>query len=253
MCYRLLFQIYGIYGLEWKSYPLLGLFACITTLNAFILARRLKPPQNSVNGWWQVLKLTFRLSAQFLLGMLASTFLIYKLLPWFNKQDGYIKVAVAAFSPIVTPKAISRIGAQRLESIHPGTAHVFVSMLYGTGTISLRILQADMNTLALYIALSVVHGIVDVLERLAITMRDNIWEYLLNRLFRKYRSPRSRRFMANLSIQIMLQEATALLSALGFVQLYVMYGDFKPSNTTHDPVHGDFFIRATTGLFKHIA
>ncbi|KAJ7336003.1 hypothetical protein OS493_013373 [Desmophyllum pertusum] len=69
-------------------------------------------------------------------------------------------------------------------------------------------------------------------------MRDHIWEYaykLLSRCSRsqtrdfhagKARTPRSMRFVADISIQLLLTEAGALVSSVGFIQLYkFMYPD----------------------------
>ncbi|KAK3699449.1 hypothetical protein QZH41_018621, partial [Actinostola sp. cb2023] len=186
----------------------------------------------SPHQWKKVLKLAFSFSAQFILGMSANIFLVYKLLPWYNKQDENTKVVVAAFCPLLTafPKVVSRLAAQKLKDIHPGTAHVFVGVLYGSTAIVFRIMQAELTSFGLfaYAALGVGHAFVDLFERLTITMRDHIWEYFYRFVMRcrrrpssKYRSPRSRRFMADRC------EVPS-------------YNDYQ--------VIGDFFMRAVTGL-----
>lgn len=254
MSYRLYFELYGIYKVWWMSFPLNALFTSMTIVNSFILARHFRPRPIP---WKKVIKLAFSFSAQFILGMSANIFLVYKLFPWYNKQDENTKVVVAAMCPLLTalPKVVSRLAAQKIKDIHPGTAHVFVGVLYGSTAIVFRIMQAELTSFALFVALGIGHAIVDLLERLTITMRDHIWEYLYKlirfhqrRPLSKYCCPRSRRFMADVSIQIMLQEGTGLVSALGFIQLYhFMYSDTKPAYSDF-PVLGDFLIRATTGL-----
>jgi hypothetical protein len=253
MTYRLVFQLFGIYKIWWMSYPLNALFTSMSIINSFILARHFKPRPIS---WKIVSVLAFSFSAQFVLGMSANIFLVYKLLPWYNEQVESTKVVVAACCPLLTalPKVVSRLAAQNLEDVHPGTAHVFVGLLYGSTAIVFRIMQAELTSFELFVALGVGHAIVDLLERLTITMRDSIWEYLYKRMrclrrpTQKYRSPRSRRFIADVSIQIMLQEATGLVAALGFITLYhFMYSDEKPSYSDYK-VLLDFLIRALTGL-----
>lgn len=254
MSYRLYFELYGIYKLWWMSYPLNALFTTMVIVNSVILARHFRArPQR----WKKVIELAFSLSAQFILGMSANLFLVYKLFPWYNTQEENTKVFIAALCPLLTalPKVVSRLAAQNIKDIHPGTAHVFVGVLYGTTAIVFRIMQAELTSFELFIALGIGHAIVDLLERLTITMRDHIWEYVYKvircrrrRPSSKYRCPRSRRFIADVSIQIMLQESTGLVSALGFIQLYhFAYSDIKPSYTDYRVLE-DFLIRACTGL-----
>ncbi|KAK3724332.1 hypothetical protein QZH41_010843, partial [Actinostola sp. cb2023] len=81
------------------------------------------------------------------------------LLPWYNKQDENTKVVVAAFCPLLTafPKVVSRLAAQKLKDIHPGTAHVFVGVLYGSTAIVFRIMQAELTSFGLFAALGICH------------------------------------------------------------------------------------------------
>jgi hypothetical protein len=135
---------------------------------------------------------------------------------------------------------------------HPGAAHVFVSVTYGLSAVVFRVMQAELTSMGLFVGLGIVHAIIDIVERITITMRDHIWEYLYRLIRRqtsrqpKYRTPRSRRFIADVSIQIMMQEVTALMIALGFINVYqFMYSD---ANLFNYQLITDFFIRASIGL-----
>ncbi|XP_032226584.2 uncharacterized protein LOC116609874 [Nematostella vectensis] len=253
MSYRLYFQLFGIYKVSWMSFPLNALFTLMIILNSWILGRHFMPA--SIKG---ALKYAFIFCAQFVLGMSANLFLVYKLLPWYNSvQSESVKVIVAGLCPLLTaiPKVVARLGAQKLNGVlHPGTANVFVGVLYGATAIVFRIMQAELTSLAFFIALGIGHAVVDMLERLSITMRDYLWGRLYQiirrqeRLKAKYSPPRSRRFIADISIQIMLQEATGLISALGFIHLYhFMYSD-KEKPFTDTSVLMNFFTRSITGL-----
>ncbi|XP_032226762.1 uncharacterized protein LOC116610153 [Nematostella vectensis] len=252
MSYRLYLQLYGIYKLPWMSFPLNVLFTTMVLLNAWILGRHFS--SLSIKG---AVKYAFILSAQFTLGMFITYLLVYKLLPWYNVQSESMKVFIAGACPIVTaiPKVVSRLGAQKLNRVvHPGTANVFVGALYGASAIVFRIMQAELSSIDLFIALGIGHAFIDMLERLTITMRDYLWERFCRLFCRqrrplsKYSTPRSRRFMADVSIQILIQESTSLIAALGFIHLFhFMYSNNKPPFTDNS-VLINFAIRCIIGL-----
>ena len=122
---------------------------------------------------------------------------------------------------------IVRLAAQRIDFLHPGDAHVLLNVLYTGSAIVFRVLQAELTSLPLFTLLSVADGAVDLLERLTIVARDYLWYYIYKNLKRdrietittadQFRTPRSMRFIADMSIQIILGESTALMAAVGFI------------------------------------
>lgn len=149
------------------------------------------------------------------------------------------------------PKAIARIAVPKLNLVHPGVLHLLVSTLYTASAVVFRVMQAELTSFRLFVALGVGHAVIDLLERITVMMRDHIWEYMYKLMSRcdrsqtrnflagQARTPRSMRFVADVSIQLLLTEPTALVSAVGFIQLYrIMYPD-----NLHAP--GEYF----TGLF----
>ena len=111
-----------------------------------------------------------------------------------------------------------------------------------------RVMQAELTSLQLFILLSFARGAVDLLERLTIVVRDYLWYFIYRKLNRdtpmlsaeKFRTPRSMRLTADMSIQMILGESTALIATVGFIQLYsFMYNEADPSFSELTP----FFIR----------
>lgn len=162
---------------------------------------------------------------------------------------------IAGGLPLVTaiPKVIVRLAAQRIDWIHPGESHVLLSVLYSASAIVFRVMQAELTRLQLFILLSFVHGAVDLIERLTIVIRDYLWYFVYKKLKRdvtilsadKFRSPRSMRFIADMSVQMILGESTACIAAVGFIQLYsFMYNDVTPSF----PEMAQFFVRVSIAL-----
>ena len=143
--------------------------------------------------------------------------------------------------------------------MHPGSSHVLVSCLYSATAIVFRVMQAELTSFPLFILLGLGHALIDLIERQTITMRDHVWEYLFrctglcccrNAPCRigKLRTPRSQRLVADLSIQIILGESTALIMAVGYFQLYkFMYSDSGPSFSDYSLIF-DFLKRVATGL-----
>ena len=249
--YRLYLQMIGMYGASWKSFPLNGLFCAVILINNYLLARHFYP-----RSLKSTIQLDFILSSQFLLGLPAALLLVNFWFPWYLRQDEHIKVIIASCSPLLTaiPKVVSRLGVQTLYGVvHPGTAHVLVDSLYAASAVVFRVMQSELTGFSYFIALGIAHAAIDLVERITITMRDHIWEYLYRLVRRqrrpmpKYRSPRSRRFIADVSIQMMLQETTGLVSVLGFMTVYqVLYTREKPF--VDYKIIMEFIKRATAGL-----
>ena len=103
-------------------------------------------------------------------------------------------------------------------------------VLYSVSAIVFRVMQAELNSLKLYIILSFAHGAIDLLERLTIVIRDYVWYFIYKKLkgdrrelilkANQFRSPTSMRFVADMSIQMILGESTSLIAAVGVIQLY---------------------------------
>ena len=68
------------------------------------------------------------------------------------------------------------------------------------------------------------------LERLTVVISDYVWYFIYKKLKRdrrelilmadQFRSPRSMRFMADMSIQMILGESTSLIVAVGFFRIH---------------------------------
>ena len=172
-----------------------------------------------------------------------------------------LQVIIAGVAPLLIsiPKVITRIAAQKTDGImHPGSSHVLVACLYSATAIVFRVMQAELTSFEFFILLGVGHALIDLIERLTITMRDHVWEYLYERMrikccsgvlrTRRFRTPRSQRLVADMSIQIILGESTALIMAVGYFQIYkFMYSDSNHSFTDYSLLL-EFVKRVTAGL-----
>ena len=260
--YRLFLQIFGIYKRPWMSYPLNALFASMVITNSFIIAKRVIPAR--LYNKKTLCKVAGLLALQFIFGIPISFLLVYKIFSWYNEKTEVEKVFIAGVSPLLVtiPKVVARTAIPKFNLVHPGVLYLLVSTLYTGSALVFRVMQAELMSFWLFVALGVGHAVVDLVERVTVTMRDHIWEYMYKLLshcgtsqmrnFRpgQARTPRSMRFVADVSIQLLLIEATALVSAVGFIQLYkFMYPDNLPTSEDYfwDLVW-EFLGRCLTGL-----
>ncbi|KAJ7392835.1 hypothetical protein OS493_010495 [Desmophyllum pertusum] len=261
-CYRLYLQVYGIYGKSWKSFPLNALFLIIVLMNSILVGKEIA--NNSETERYKKLKKTIKVSAilaaQLAFGIPIAFVLVYALIPLYGRQSETYRAVIAGALPLVTaiPKVIVRLAAQRIDFLHPGDSHVLLSVLYSASAIVFRVMQAELTSLQLFIVLSFVHGSVDLLERLTIVVRDYLWYFIYKKLLKqdgietimtadKFRTPRSMRFIADMSIQMILGESTALIAAVCFIQLYnFMYSADNQSTNMYFVTQ--FFIRVTIAL-----
>ena len=145
--------------------------------------------------------LTFQLGAQYSLGAIAIYVVIYLLVPLFIDSSPSEQVIIAAVTALVgaIPKLVSRLAAQKLTGInHPGTSYVLVISTYTSSTILACVMQANIESLDLYVLLCFGHGIVVLLERLSVVARDHFYNWFYKKVLKrenfhsyvgKYRTP----------------------------------------------------------------
>ena len=262
-CYRLYLQVYDIYYKPWRSFPLNGLFVLLLLMNSLIIgrdvAKKSEVERNKIIK--KAIKVSAMLVAQFAFGIPITFGLVYVLIPLYGKASETYRAIIAGALPLVTaaPKVIVRLAAQRIDFLHPGDSHVLLSVLYSASAIVFRVMQAELTSLRLFILLSFAHGAIDLLERLTIVIRDYFWYFVYKKLKRdsetmlkasQFRSPRSMRFVADMSIQMILGESTSLIAAVGFIQLYnFMYNRSDASSASTNMVYiTQFFVRVSIAI-----
>ena len=248
-CYRLYLQVYDIYNKPWRSLPLNSLFVLLLLMNSLIIgrdiAKKIEVERNKIIK--KAIKVSSMLVAQFAFGIPITFGLVYVLIP----------LVTAA------PKVIVRLAAQRIDFLHPGDSHVLLNVLYSASAIVFRVMQAELTSLRLFILLSFAHGAIDLLERLTIVIRDYFWYFVYKKLKKEsetilkasqFRSPRSMRFVADMSIQMILGESTSLIAAVGFIQLYTfMYNRSDASSASTNMVISPNFLFSSPLLLASIS
>ena len=255
-CFRLYCQMYDVNVKSWMSYPLNCLFVFLLAMNSLLIGREITKNNERSKRIKKTIKVMAMLVAQFAFGIPITFGLVYVLIPLYGKAPQTYRAIIAGALPLVTaiPKVIVRLGAQRIDFLHPGDSHVLLNVLFSASAIVFRVMQADLFEIKLFTLLSFAHGAIDLLERLTVVIRDYVWYFIYKKLKRderetilkanRFRSPRSMRFVADMSIQMILGESTSLIAAVGFFQIYkCIYNDQEAMS-----VITEFFTRVSIAI-----
>ena len=161
----------------------------------------------------------------------------YVIVEYFKETQNKIKKAmIAALTPgiVLLPTAVAKYLALRKSlGVFPiDKAFVICYFLRG-GAIGLyRTMQSDFQNLWLFIGLSLLHGVSNVLSKATLNLRIKIWKCFI-RCANKTRcgatlnvqhldSPRIRRLNADLEIQNILFEYTTVILSQAYLVLYIV-------------------------------
>ncbi len=168
----------------------------------------------------------------------------YVIIKYFTATEGKIKKAIiAALTPGITipVTAITKylVLRQSTEIITPDRAFLLCAYLRGGSIALYRTMQSDFQNVWLFLGLSLLHGVSNVVSKATLKFRIKIWKSLVkyyNRSccgptleVRSLNTPRVRRLNADLEIQNILFEYTAVILSQTFLAFYlVMSFDVPP-------------------------
>ena len=185
------------------------------------------------------LKEKFVLSTKMWLSPIASIAIIncsyFAFYPWYdNTESSWGKLFIACFSPLIGSvlKSFLRIAMQRLKYVnHPGTSFILMNSPYFVSALMARILQAELKSIDFIILLGIIHGIVEVLERSSMVLRDHLDNQVVEGRWMPlgaFRTPRSERLTADLALMSIIFETASIVISNSCVGMYsVIYLD-KP-------------------------
>ena len=171
------------------------------------------------------------LVAQFAFGIPITFSFVYVLTPLYGKASQTYRAIIAGALPLVTaiPKVIVRLSAQRIDFC---TSRSFAHAVKRTPQrFRHRFLRYASRSGPVWNQTFYSSQLRAWCNRLAgKVIRIYLWYFVYKKLKRderetilkanQFRSPRSMRFVADMSIQMILGESTSLIAAVGFIQLY---------------------------------
>ena len=211
------------------------LFLLSIFCGAYLMARKYK--QINQETTYSVFHIFCIFSFFFVSPSLLSYIYTYTIVKYFKAAVGTIeKALIAALTPgIVFPfTAITKYLVLRKfpEIIAPDRGFVLCYFLRGGSIVLYRTMQSGFQDIWLFIGLSLLHGISNVLSKATLNFRIKIWKSLVkcyNRIccgprlkLRPLNSPRIRRLNADLEIQNVLFEYTAIILSQGYLTCYLV-------------------------------
>jgi hypothetical protein len=177
------------------------------------------------------------LSFPFLAFSLVGILYRYIVLKYFKETEGKIKKSIiAALTPgLCLPfTAITKYLVIRKSSeiISPDRAYVLCYFAPGCLIILYRTMQSGIQDIWLFIGLSLLHGVSNVLSKATLNFRIKIWTFFIKCYNRTccgprlevhpWNSPRIRRFNADLEIQNILFEYTTIIISQAYLSCFIL-------------------------------
>ena len=211
------------------------LFVLSIVWGAYFAARKFKKVNPDIT--YSVFRIVFVLSLAFLGSSLLSYIYSFIIIKYFKESEGKIKKAIlAALTPgVIFPlTATVKYLALRasLEIIASDRAFVLCYFLRGGSIVLYRTMQAGFQDIRVFIGLSLLHGVSNVLSKATLNLRIKLWTFLircLNRMccgsrleVQSLNTPRIRRLNADLEIQNILFEYTAVILSQAYLAFYLV-------------------------------
>ena len=232
--YYLFLFAFGVFHThKYYVYPAIVLFLTGIMCGTIVILRGIRA--NAVSVSYSNLHIAALLSTEILTCSILSFIYRYAIVPLFVsiKEEEY-KFMVAALAPAigVIPSVICKHIALRRSSevVHPGRSFILASFIRGGVIYVYRIMQADFQNIWLFIALSLFSGVLNFLKKATHRVRMALWTYIISLLRRTIccaelreipcNTPHYRRLKADLDIQDMFFEYSALVTSQAYFVLY---------------------------------
>ena len=221
------------------------LFIISIFCGAFLVTRKFKKVNPTTTyGFFHIF---FTLSFAFFGSCLLSFLYTYKIIKYFKETEGKFKKAViAALTPgLLFPlTAIAKYVVLRKSSeiITPDRAFVLCYFIRGASIMLYRTMQSDFKNIWLFISLSLLHGVSNVLSKATLNLRIKMWKTFMKCInntccgvrlqVQALNTPRTRRLNADLEIQNILFEYTTVIWGQAYLAYYlIMSFDIPPWHT----------------------
>ncbi len=218
------------------------IFVLFIVICAYLVAHKFKKVNQATS--YSVCRIFVILSFSFVGCCLISYIYTYVIIKYFTKTEGRIKKAIiAALTPGMTMPvtAIAKYIVLRKSSeiVAPDRAFVLCYFVRGGSIILYRTMQSGFQDIWLFIGLSLLHGVSNVLSKATLNVRIKIWTFFVecyNRTccgprlkVQPLNSPRIRRLNADLEIQNILFEYSTVILGQTYLACYlVMSFDVSP-------------------------
>eukprot|EP00112_Aurelia_sp_Birch-Aquarium-sp1_P000660 Seg1063.6 transcript_id=Seg1063.6/GoldUCD/mRNA.D3Y31 product="hypothetical protein" protein_id=Seg1063.6/GoldUCD/D3Y31 len=222
---RLFVYVYGRYNTRLKSYIGNVIFFALAVLNYIKIGCN---HRSTISRRYGVLSLALKLSLQFLFGIAICLPFNYWFLAEFKKSDPLLKAVLASVIPVMfaIPKLLTTFVHARLEGVSsPGQAVMFTIGFQVSAVLACRLLQANNENFKLFILISFVHGILNVIDKLLQPVRDRLGGCICpsKRNTRRGRSARASRLIADQALVNMMTETSGIIMSSASCYIITYY------------------------------
>jgi hypothetical protein len=225
--------LYGVYDKSlWYRTPGYVLYVVAVLWECIIVVRKVR--QNHPGVSYSNLHIFVVISLQCLLCIALGTFYHYTIVKLFNSLDNVLYKFIVAFSTptiALVPAAVCRHLALRRvsEIIDPGKSFLLFYFIRAGYIALYRIMQADFQNIWLFIGLSVLSGVSNVLKTATVGVRVKVWSRVI-KVWNKIccirlqhlteDTPHHRRLKADTEIQNILFENYSVSISQAYIVLY---------------------------------
>ena len=217
------------------------MFVLSIIFGVYFAARKFKKVNPETT--YSVFQIAFVLSFAFLGSSLFAFIYSFIIIKYFRESEGKIKKAIiAALTPgIIFPlTAIVKYLALRKSSeiIASDRAFLLCYFLRGGSIVLYRTMQSGFQDIWVFVGLSLLHGVSNVLSKATLNFRIKLWKFLircLNRMccgsrleVQPLNSPRIRRLNADLEIQNILFEYTTVILSQAYLASCLVISYYVP-------------------------
>ena len=257
--YKIFLLIFGVFGTRlYYRYPGNILFLVGIIYSSVLVARKIHDLSSSVPSFNFEITVVM-ISNHFITSFISGMIYRYSTVPQFiETKTEMMRAVLAAVPPLLAliPTAISKYFVLRYSSdiIQGGRGFVLAYFAHGFGIILYRTMQADFSSLWIFTGLSLIHGLLNFAGKATQKFLVGMLARLIDRLknpsaSRRLESirdetPHHRRLKADLQIQDMLFEDTALILSQAYRVLYLI----TSFENSHAAVLKESLIRVSIGL-----
>ena len=224
---RLVVYIYGHYSKIWRYYVGSVIFLLTSFAICYRFARHCK---TALNVSYNTFVLTLKLGLQVVVGFVVSlvlNLLVFELYYKSSPDDRTILACVLIVAFAVPKLFINHIATSIRGICTPGD-EIMLSIAYLTGsTVVCRVLQAKINDLKPFIVISLVHGVLNVFDKLLSPLQRRVLSFMCHICedsgSNEGRSTKVSLFLANQALVLSITETTCVVLSVAAAYLLRHY------------------------------
>ena len=240
---RCFFLIFEHYGQRWKSYVGNFIFSVISFIVFYKFAKYRKKQSNNNTS---TILVALKLGLQIMVGLVIFLPYNYQFLTFYQESSQLVKTMLSCslIALVYIPKLIISSVITNLHGIYkPDEGIVFAVAFLVNSTMVTRLTQARVESLTYFIIISFVHEICNVIDKIALPLREKLSKLCCRRrngLIHEAASS-SEKYIAHQSLVNMITETSSVIMSNAAAYILVYY--YKKGESTGKREEGSILFR----------